>query len=170
MNLVIPKGVLDQHIAVLAKTRSGKSSMMRLLAEAMLDASLPVCIIDPKGDWWGLKSSADGKKAGYPVVIFGGPHADVPINEHSGAAVAELFATENRPCIIDLKGWSRQRAHGSSVALLKTLFRLNQGLRWLIVDEIHNFAPKGQIADPETAKALHWTNRLASEGLGRAFI
>jgi hypothetical protein len=44
-----------QHVAVLGKTRSGKSSAMRLLVEYLLDKGKPVCIVDPKGDWWGIK-------------------------------------------------------------------------------------------------------------------
>jgi hypothetical protein len=47
-----------------------------------------VCIIDPKGDWWGLKASADGKGAGFPVIAFGdfknAEASDVPINAQSG--------------------------------------------------------------------------------------
>lgn len=165
--LPIPEATLDQHIAILGKTRSGKSSAMRILIEHLLDAGKPVCIIDPKGDWWGLKSSSDGKKAGYPVVIFGGDHADVPINEHSGAHVAELVATGNRPCIIDLGGWMPGERTRFFVAFASMLFKLTRGLRWLAIDEVHNFCPKAGHLDPEAAKALHWTNRLASEGLGK---
>jgi len=74
--LLIPAIALEQHIILLGKTRSGKSSAMRVLVEHLLDEEKPVCIVDPKGDWWGLKASGDGKEAGYPVVIFGGEHAD----------------------------------------------------------------------------------------------
>jgi hypothetical protein len=166
VKMPIPIATLNQHIAVLGKTRSGKSSAMRVLAEHMLDDHRPICIVDPKGDWWGVKSSRDGKGAGYPVVIFGGPHADVPINEHSGPAIAELIATGNRPSLIDLKGWMPAERTRFWVAFASTLFKLTKGLRWLFVDEIHNFAPKAGHLDPDSAKALHWTNRLASEGLG----
>src|SRR5688572_16154970 len=80
---IIPPAADRHNLIALGKTRSGKSSKLRVLTEGQLDRGEPVCIIDPKGDWWGLKSSADGKTAGYPIVIFGGEHADVPINEHS---------------------------------------------------------------------------------------
>lgn len=59
----IPEKAIHQHTVVLGKTRSGKSSTLRVLIEYLLDQHKPVCILDPKGDWWGLKSSADGKRA-----------------------------------------------------------------------------------------------------------
>ena len=167
--LPIPRAVLVQHVAILGKTRSGKSSVMRLLVEDLLERKLPVCIVDPKGDWYGIKLAADGKSAGYPVVIFGGEHADIPINETNGAEVAELFATGNRPCLIDLGGWMVAPRTRFWIAFASTLFKLTKGERWLAVDEFHNFAPKGSLKglDGEMAKALHWSNRLASEGLGK---
>lgn len=167
MKLPIPEAVFKQHTAVLGKTRSGKSSAMRLLVEHLLERQDPVAIVDPKGDWWGIKLSSDGKRPGYPVVIFGGEHADVPINEHSGAHVAELFATGNRPCLIDLGGWMPGARTRFWIDYASSLFRHARGMRWLVVDEIHNFAPKGKVMDPDSGKALHWANRLASEGLGK---
>lgn len=138
-----------------------------MFIEPLLDADKPVCIIDPKGDHWGLKSSADGKKAGYSVVIFGGKHGDVPINEKSGAHIAELIATENRPCIIDLGGWMVQPRTRFFIDFASNFFRLAVGLRWLVIDECHNFAPQGKVLDPDSGKMLHWANRLASEGSGK---
>jgi hypothetical protein len=167
MRLPVPTEIFQQHVAVLGKTRSGKSSVMRLLVEALLRTAHPVCIIDPKGDWWGIKVSADGKGAGYPVVVFGGEHADVPITEHAGAHVAELFATGNRPCLVDLGGWTVGARTRFYVAFTEALFKHTKGLRHLVIDEIHNFCPKGRVFEGEMAKALHWTNRLASEGLGK---
>ena len=72
---IIPDAALLQHLIALGKTGAGKSSTMRLLVERLLDLERPVTIIDPKGDWYGLRSAADGEHAGYPVVIFGGEHA-----------------------------------------------------------------------------------------------
>lgn len=163
----IPPAILAQHLAVLGKTGSGKSSVLRLLVEHCLDRNERVFVIDPKGDWWGLKSSADGKRAGYGVVIFGGAHADVPINAHAGAAVAELVASGNRPCVIDLGGWMVGERTRFFLDFAATLFRLNTAPLKLIIDEVHNFAPQGKVLDPDAGKMLHWANRLASEGRGK---
>lgn len=163
----LPKEIFAQHIAVLGKTGSGKSSVLRLQVERLLDEKQPVCIIDPKGDWFGLKLAASGKSAGYPVIIFGGEHGDVPINAHSGAHIAELIATGNRPCIIDLGGWMVGERTRFFVDFASTLFRTTRGHRYLVIDEVHNFAPQGKVLDPDAGKMLHWANRLASEGRGK---
>lgn len=166
MKSPIPSAALEQHIAILGKTGSAKSSVARYLAEGLLDRSLPVAILTPKGDWWGLKSSADGKKPGYPVVIFGGRRADVPISAHSGAAVAELVATGNRPAIIDVSQMLVGERARFVIGFAEGLFLHNQTRRWLVVDEAHNFAPKGKLFDPQATMMLHWLNKLGAEGRG----
>jgi hypothetical protein len=168
--LPFPERILGQHIAALGKTGSGKSSVLRVIAEFQLDKKRRVVIVDPKGDWWGLKSSADGKGAGYPVIMFGDfkePRAsDVPINETSGKHVAELIATGNRPCVIGFRGWMPAQLTRFWLEFAAALFNSNEGELYVLIDEVHNFAPKGKILDPNAGKCLHWTNRIMSEGRG----
>lgn len=167
---IIPPEVLNQHVAVLGKTGSGKSSVLRLLVEGVLDQQERVCIIDPKGDWFGLKLSASGNRAGYPIIIFGGAHADVPINQYAGSNVAELIATSNRPCIIDFGGWMVGERTRFFIDFASSLFRNVKSSIKLIIDEAHNFAPQGKVLDPDAGKMLHWANRLASEGRGKGIV
>jgi len=50
-------------------------------------------VVDPKGDWWGIRSSADGKP--WPAdVILGGEHGDVPLEVGGGELVAHLVVAE----------------------------------------------------------------------------
>lgn len=174
MNLVIPESCLAQHLVTLGKTGAGKSTVLRGLAENRLSLRKRVCIIDPKGDWWGLKSSRDGKSAGYPIIGIGNfkdPQAtDIPIHAHAGKAVAELVATGNRPCIIGFRGWMPADMTRFWVDFASTLFNSNHGELFLFVDEVHNFAPKGRVLDVEAGKCLHWTNRLMSEGRGLGIV
>ena len=102
------------------------------------------------------------------MVIFGGEHGDVPLNEHSGKHVAELIATGNRPCIIDLGGWMVGERTRFFVDFASTLFRTTRGKRYIVIDEVHNFAPQQKIEkNPDAMKMKHWANRLASEGRGK---
>lgn len=68
----IPNAALTQHVAVLGKTGSGKSYLSQGIAELLLERDDRVCVIDPTGRWWGLRSSASGKGTGFKVVVFGG--------------------------------------------------------------------------------------------------
>lgn len=163
----IPRAALDQHVIVLGKTGSAKSSKLRYLIEPIIEAGdIPGCIVDKKGDWYGLKWARDGKKPGLDVVIFGGPHADVPISPNAGAEIGELVSTSGRWCIIDMKGWMPTQCHRFFVAFASTLYAKNQGKRFLLIDECHNFCPKGRMLDIDQAKCLHWANTLAAEGRG----
>lgn len=167
MKLPIPARVLEQHVITLGKTGSAKSSKLRVIVEAIIrDGKMPGCIVDKKGDWYGLKWAADGKKPGLDVVIFGGPHADVPISPAAGAEVGELVARSDRWCIIDMKGWMPSQCQKFFIAFAAVLYAKNQGKRFLLIDECHNFCPKGKILDVEAAKCLHWANTLAAEGRG----
>jgi hypothetical protein len=172
--LCFPEKILAQHLVVLGKTGKGKSSVLRHIVEHLLAKGKRVCIIDPKGDWWGLKSSADGKSAGFPVVAFGdfkeAKAQDVPINPQSGKHVAELIATGNRPCIIGFRGWMPGQMIKFWLDFAPTLFNTNAGELYLVGDEFHNFAPKGKILDPAAGQCLHWSNRIMSEGRGVGLI
>jgi hypothetical protein len=172
--LCIPEEILQQHFVALGKTGSGKSSVLRYLVEHLLSEKKRVFIIDPKGDWWGLKSGADGRSAGFPVILFGdfkeAKASDIPINSRSGAHIAELITSGNRPCVIGFRGWKPSDMRQFWIDFASTLFNQNTGELYGIIDEVHNFAPKGKILDPKAGEMLHWSNRLLSEGRGLGLV
>jgi hypothetical protein len=60
--------------------------------------------------------------------------------------VAELVATGNRPCIIDVGGWTVGDRTRFFVDFAQALFRHTRGPRWLCIDEVHNFAAMSLLA------------------------
>jgi hypothetical protein len=95
----------------------------------------------------------------------------VPLNAHAGASVAELVATGNRPCVIDLGGWMVGERTRFFIDFASTLFRTTTAPLRLVIDEVHNFAPQQKFEkNPDAMKMLHWSNRLASEGAGKGIV
>ncbi len=159
---VLPDEALTHHLAALGRTGSGKTYAVKGIVERLLALGRRVCILDPTGAWWGLKSSADGQKPGYSVVVFGGDHADVPITEHAGAALGELVATQNVPCIIDLSNTTLGERHRFVERFAEALFRANKAPLHLIIDEADEFAP--QSGPPGTERMLGAVDRIVRRG------
>jgi hypothetical protein len=163
----IPDAVLDKHLGILGINGSGKTYTAKGAAEHLLDQKRRVCIIDPTGVWHGLRSSANGKRGAYPVVIFGGSHADIQISGTHGEAIAEAIGTSSTPAIIDtslMKIGERTRFFAD---FAETLRIKNNGPLHLFIDEAHLFAPQGRVSDPQSAGMLHAANNLISLGRSR---
>lgn len=51
--------MLIDHVAALAKTGAGKTYTAKGAVERLLDQNARVCVVDPLGVWWGLRSSSN---------------------------------------------------------------------------------------------------------------
>lgn len=106
--LSLPLEAITETIAILGIRGSGKTNTCVVLTEELLDAGQQIVIIDPTDVWWGLKSSKNGKEAGYPVIVFGGRHGDVPLTAADGATVADFIVEERLPAILSLRHFESQ--------------------------------------------------------------
>lgn len=160
--------ILHQHNAFLGKTGSGKTSTAKLAIEQIVrsDPDARVCVLDPiKSDWWGLTSSADGKKAGLPFYILGGPRGHVPLHDSAGKAIGELVASGALPLSIidmaDFKPGGLQRFFNDfAPALMKRM----RGVVYLVMEEAHEFAPKERSGIGAENMAIHYAKQLATAG------
>jgi hypothetical protein len=174
--LNLPLDAVTQSIALLAVRRAGKSNAAAVIAEQMFKASLPWVAIDPKGDWWGLRSSADGTGAGLSVPIFGGLHGDMPLTPESGHLIAELIAGENLTCILDVSEFASKAAQMRFLADLgERLFRLHGKQpqpRHLFLEEADDFVPQRVMREQARCVGA-WTKLVkqgGSRGLGVSLI
>ena len=164
----MPAAALDRHIAILGKTGSGKSNLAKTIAEGLLGRGARVCVIDPTGTWWGLRLMADGTTpSGYPIVIFGGQHADLPVGGAHGPAIAQAIGTTSTPAIVDTRQMTVGDRTKFFTGFAETLIRSNRGELTLIVDEAHLFAPQAGARVGGGAPAmLHAANNLVALGRG----
>jgi hypothetical protein len=148
-DLAFPLDALTETFLILGKRGSGKTTTAAKLAEQMITAGLPVCVIDPTGAWWGLRSSADGKGPGLPVTILGGEHADIPLPPETGERVADLVVDERAPLVLDLSAMSKTQQRKFVCAFLERIYHRNRDPLHLIIDEADLFGPMratGEIA------------------------
>jgi hypothetical protein len=145
-SLSLPLNLVTMRTAVFGTSGAGKSTFGRLLAERVHAAGQRFCAIDLKNDWWGLKSSADGKSAGIPVVIFGGPRRDIQIFVDSGAATAETVASIEQSCIIDLDDFSKRKQLIFLTAFFDRLYDVNRKPLLLMPDEADRYASQKPIS------------------------
>lgn len=160
-------GIMAQHAAAVGKVGSGKTYTAKGFVEQVAAAGRRVCVLDPTGAWWGLRSSADGKKAGLPFVIFGGEHGDVPINEHTGAAVAKLIAEKNILAVVDVSGMMLSERKRFVTHFAETLFQLNRAPLHFVIDEADEFCPQNPQRGDEVM--LNRIDRIVRRGRSRGF-
>lgn len=146
-DLELPLDVVTQTVAILAKRRAGKSYTMRRLAEQLFLAGQQVVIVDPKGDQWGIRSAADGKGPGLPIVILGGEHGDKPIVPSAGEVVAKLVVVERVSVLLDLSPFRKHEVATFMTGFLEALYRLKAREAYrtpvmLVIDEADAVAPQ----------------------------
>ena len=99
----LPFSALDARLAIVGTSGSGKTYAAKGLVERLMDGGARVCVVDPLGVWWGLRLGPDGAApSGYPVVVFGGQHADAALDENMGAALGRLVGTHPLACVVDV--------------------------------------------------------------------
>lgn len=106
-DISLPIDAVTQTFGILAKKGAGKSNAGVVMAEEMWKVGVPWVAIDAKGDWWGMRSSADGKHAGLPLVVFGGRHGDIPLEVTAGRMLADLILANRLTCILDVSEFSK---------------------------------------------------------------
>jgi hypothetical protein len=143
----IPDAALDDRLAFIGTSGSGKTYNAAGAVERLLESSARVAIVDPLGVWYGLRLNADGSPSSYKVVIFGGPHGDLPLNENAGALIGETVATMAESCIIDLSGLTTKSSERRfMLAFLDAVYRHTDARKTdpyhMVFDEADLWAPQ----------------------------
>jgi uncharacterized protein len=173
----LPLDALDERLAFVGTSGTGKTYAAKGFVERLLSHGAQVCIVDPLGVWWGLKAPADGgdPKAGFPLAIFGGRHADVEINEHAGAVVGQTIARFDHSSIIDLDGLGSGAARRRfMLAFLDEVYeeKRRQGQQTeplhIVFDEADLWAP--QRPQPDATSLLGRMEEIVRRGRVAGFV
>ena len=134
--------------AVLATRGAGKSWLAAVEAEQLIEAGYPVLILDVVGEYWSLKAK-------YPVVVFGGRHADVPLDPHIGREIAKAVLDRKLQAVVDLTAMRRADQPFFIADLATELYEYGLKVKtpcWLLIEEAQNFIP--QVGNPPCKRPI----------------
>lgn len=170
----LPDAALDDRLFFGGTAGSGKTYNAMSAVERLLARKARVVIPDPLGVWWGLRLKPDGQQpSGFDVVIFGGPHGDLPLTEHAGALIGETVAGMKESCILDLSQLGTKAAERRfMLAFLTALYRNVQGEPLHVVfDEADMWAPQRLLdKEGEAAKLLGMMETVVRRGRVKGFV
>ncbi len=126
--------LLNGNVGFAGSTRSGKSWLAGLLVEQLLKAEYQVCLIDPEGDYHGIRAFPQ-------TILLGGTNDHIlPVGD-----VITLIEYSNLSVIVDLSQCPIERKLGYVEDLLQTLYSMRKKHgkpHWILVDEAQYFCPE----------------------------
>lgn len=144
----LPLSIVTSKLAILAMTGMGKTYLAKVIAEEMLKAGAKIVVGDYTGVWWGLSSSASGKREGFDVLVFGGDHADLPLTEHSGKMIADLVVNERISAVLDVSGFEDDAPKIRFMTeFARRLYFANRKPVHFFLDEADEFVPQNPQRD-----------------------
>lgn len=174
-SLKLPDNFATEGVAVIGMRGSGKTNTEVRWCEQLYDNRIPFVVIEPKGDWGGIRSSADGTKPGLSVPVFGGHTGDFPLTEHLGARIADLLVNENMSAVLDVSLLSREKRARFLIAFFDQLMARHQHdphVRCVIMEEAHRYIPQVIPQGPSNDKGLYGRLKEAAAAVlleGRAW-
>jgi uncharacterized protein len=154
----LPLNFATEGVAVIGMRGSGKSNTETRWCEVLHEAGVPFVVVDPKGDWGGIRSSADGKQPGLPIPVFGGITGDFPLTEHLGARIADLLVDQNLSAVLDVSLLSKEKRARFLTEFFDRLMQRHQQephVRCVVLEEAHRYIPQIIPQGPPNDKGLY---------------
>lgn len=149
-DLSLPVDAVTQTFAFLARRGAGKTYGASKLCEEMHGAGAQVVILDPVGNWYGLRLAADGKGKGLAIPVFGGLRGDIPLEVGAGALVADLVVDRGISVVLDVSMFRKGERKRFATDFAEQLFHRKKEKRsplHLFVEEAQVFVPQRVMGD-----------------------
>ena len=165
-DLALPLEAVTEVLAWLGRRGQGKSYGAQRLAELFHAAGAQFVVLDPVGNWSGLRLAADGKAPGIPIPVFGGLQGDVPLEPTAGRLVADLVVDRGISVVLDVSQFDSDAARARFVRDFGERFfqRRKQAPAavHLFIEEAQEFIPQNPMGDEKGT--LHVLQRIAKLG------
>lgn len=147
---------------------SGKTSLMSVVCEQLLDAKIQVIVLDPVGLHWALRLAADGKRPSpYQIPVLGGRHADLALLPTAGEVVGRALALSNDSCVLDISSMRKSERIKFAGAFFESFYegkKENPSPVLLCLEEAQSFAPQIMYKGSGQEHMLGAIEDLAAQG------
>ena len=164
-NMSLPPEAITQTFAVVGGRTTGKTHAAVVLAEEMVRQSVPVVVIDPAGEWWALRRSANGEGLGLPITILGGDKGDLSFGPEQSGTIAEVVTRDQISVVLDLSHMRRIEQELFYAEFIEQLRLRNQKPLHVVVDDADGWAPQEPILTQ--CQTLQATEMLIRHGHAR---
>lgn len=147
-----------------ASSGRGKSWLVGVIVEELLDSGVPVVLIDPEGEHWTLRER-------YRTVVAGGPHGDLPLCHVRGPVreILRVALSQGLAVVFDLAELpTNAQQQEAARPVLEELFSLlgrERRTAGVVIEEAQTFAP--QFGPAPTAEIMA---ALAKRGRKRGVL
>lgn len=144
----LPIDAITQTIAAIGRKGAGKTYLSQMIAEQMLDAKGQIVVVDPVGNWWGLRVNADGKTKGKEIFVIGGDHGDVPLVPEAGKRIAQLLVEKAISAVLDVSSFGIGERKRFCADFGEEFFQLKKKKR----TPVHIFLEESQLIVPQNIR------------------
>lgn len=173
----LPPELQTQASAIFGVRESGKTNTGVVIVEELLDHAQQAVIMDPTNAWHGLKSSADGRSTGFPIIVIGGPQGDLPLHEGDGATLADFVVESRASVILSMRHLRQAAMRRFALAFTEQLYHRKGDPRYqdpmlTVIDEASLLIPqKVGAAEAQLVGAVQMLARQGrSSGIGLLLI
>ncbi len=156
--------VLTGRGFITGKSGSGKSNTASVVLEELLDAGASMLIIDPDGEYYGLKEDYDLLHVG------AGDQCDYQVMPRHAGTIADIALEEGVPVILDVSEYLDQDESTTLIQrTIRELFIAEKDRRkpfLLVVEELHEFLPEGRGSNDTSEELVRVAKRGRKRGLG----
>ena len=149
---------------ITGKSGSGKSNTASVVAEELLEHNFNLLVIDPEGEYYGLKER-------YEMLHVGADDlCDVQVGPQHAEKIAEIALTKNMPVILDVSDFlDAEEAKQLIANVVEELYRLEKDVRkpfLLMIEEMQEYMPQSGGSDDLSTLLERVAKRGRKRGLG----
>lgn len=149
---------------ITGKSGSGKSNTASVIAEELLECNFNLLIVDPEGEYYGLKER-------YQMLHVGADEmCDVQVGPQHAGKIAEIALTKNMPVILDVSDFlDGAEAKDLISRVVEELYHLEKDVRkpfLLMIEEMQEYMPQSGGSDDLAELLERVAKRGRKRGLG----